>query len=156
MFQYSYVPLFWEINLARHNYWMPFRDIKGANILVDPNGRVKLADFGMAKHVRALTSCLYYSFFIVINKWSSTWALDILTWVEYTVCTSTMRLWFLILLYWNNLQINGQSCPLSFKGSPYWMAPEVSMIFLSNWHLFVSDAFWVVFLCVNSCQSSRL
>ncbi|KAL2902506.1 Mitogen-activated protein kinase kinase kinase YODA [Bienertia sinuspersici] len=47
------------------------RDIKGANILVDPNGRVKLADFGMAKH------------------------------------------------------ITGQSCPFSFKGSPYWMAPEV-------------------------------
>ncbi|KAJ4950764.1 hypothetical protein NE237_027596 [Protea cynaroides] len=47
------------------------RDIKGANILVDPNGRVKLADFGMAKHITA------------------------------------------------------QSCPLSFKGSPYWMAPEV-------------------------------
>ncbi|KAL8543608.1 hypothetical protein ACS0TY_004251 [Phlomoides rotata] len=47
------------------------RDIKGANILVDPNGRVKLADFGMAKH------------------------------------------------------ITGKSCPFSFKGSPYWMAPEV-------------------------------
>ncbi|KAF3448581.1 hypothetical protein FNV43_RR09294 [Rhamnella rubrinervis] len=47
------------------------RDIKGANILVDPNGRVKLADFGMAMH------------------------------------------------------ITGQSCPLSFKRSPYWMAPEV-------------------------------
>ncbi|XP_055821555.1 mitogen-activated protein kinase kinase kinase YODA [Solanum dulcamara] len=47
------------------------RDIKGANILVDPNGRVKLADFGMAKH------------------------------------------------------ITDQSCPLSFKGSPYWIAPEV-------------------------------
>uniref|UniRef100_A0A0D9VJ87 mitogen-activated protein kinase kinase kinase n=1 Tax=Leersia perrieri TaxID=77586 RepID=A0A0D9VJ87_9ORYZ len=47
------------------------RDIKGANILVDPNGRVKLADFGMAKH------------------------------------------------------INGHQCAFSFKGSPYWMAPEV-------------------------------
>ncbi|KAI6691880.1 hypothetical protein NL676_019590 [Syzygium grande] len=49
------------------------RDIKGANILVDPNGEIKLADFGMAKHI---TSC--------------------------------------------------QSM-LSFKGSPYWMAPEVVM-----------------------------
>ncbi|XP_058097349.1 mitogen-activated protein kinase kinase kinase 3-like isoform X2 [Magnolia sinica] len=51
------------------------RDIKGANILVDPNGRIKLADFGMAKHI---TSC---------------------------------------------------SSMLSFKGSPYWMAPEVAAIF---------------------------
>ncbi|KAK4369798.1 hypothetical protein RND71_009273 [Anisodus tanguticus] len=49
------------------------RDIKGANILVDPNGVIKLADFGMAKHI---TSC---------------------------------------------------SSVLSFKGSPYWMAPEVVM-----------------------------
>ncbi|KAF2313324.1 hypothetical protein GH714_010355 [Hevea brasiliensis] len=47
------------------------RDIKGANILLEPSGRVKLADFGMAKH------------------------------------------------------ITGQSCPLSLKRSPYWMAPEV-------------------------------
>ncbi|XP_004148657.1 mitogen-activated protein kinase kinase kinase 3 [Cucumis sativus] len=49
------------------------RDIKGANILVDPKGEVKLVDFGMAKHI--------------------------------TNCTSM----------------------LSFKGSPYWMAPEVVM-----------------------------
>ncbi|KAJ4715328.1 Mitogen-activated protein kinase kinase kinase [Melia azedarach] len=49
------------------------RDIKGANILVDPHGEIKLADFGMAKHI---TSC---------------------------------------------------SSMLSFKGSPYWMAPEVVM-----------------------------
>ncbi|XP_058186853.1 mitogen-activated protein kinase kinase kinase 3-like isoform X6 [Rhododendron vialii] len=49
------------------------RDIKGANILVDSNGEIKLADFGMAKHT---THC------------------------------SPIR---------------------SFKGSPYWMAPEVVM-----------------------------
>lgn len=54
-----------------HNKNTVHRDIKGANILVDPNGRVKVADFGMAKH------------------------------------------------------ITGQSSPLSLKGSPYWMAPEV-------------------------------
>lgn len=49
------------------------RDIKGGNLLVDTYGRVKLADFGMAKH------------------------------------------------------INGPASPLSLKGSPYWMAPEVLM-----------------------------
>lgn len=49
------------------------RDIKGANILVDPTGEIKLADFGMAKHVSSYTSIR------------------------------------------------------SFKGSPYWMAPEVIM-----------------------------
>ncbi|KAL1538962.1 mitogen-activated protein kinase kinase kinase [Salvia divinorum] len=49
------------------------RDIKGANILVDPNGEIKLADFGMAKHIANCSSML------------------------------------------------------SFKGSPYWMAPEVVM-----------------------------
>jgi len=32
------------------------RDIKGANILVDPNGEIKLADFGMAKHVSSSDS----------------------------------------------------------------------------------------------------
>ncbi|OIV93548.1 hypothetical protein TanjilG_28705 [Lupinus angustifolius] len=51
------------------------RDIKGANILVDPNGWIKLADFGIAKHISA------------------------------------------------------HSCPFSFKGSPYWMAPEVAAMF---------------------------
>ncbi|XP_073013473.1 mitogen-activated protein kinase kinase kinase 3-like [Typha latifolia] len=49
------------------------RDIKGANILVDPTGEIKLADFGMAKHITSYSSIR------------------------------------------------------SFKGSPYWMAPEVIM-----------------------------
>ncbi|KAK9678322.1 hypothetical protein RND81_11G203600 [Saponaria officinalis] len=49
------------------------RDIKGANILVDPSGEIKLADFGMAKHITSYATVL------------------------------------------------------SFKGSPYWMAPEVVM-----------------------------
>ncbi|XP_057973915.1 mitogen-activated protein kinase kinase kinase 3-like [Malania oleifera] len=47
------------------------RDIKGANILVDPNGEIKLVDFGLAKHMSSCASML------------------------------------------------------SFRGSPYWMAPEV-------------------------------
>lgn len=37
------------------------------------------------------------------------------------------------------LQITGQSCPLSFKGSPYWMAPEVNeRQFISLFDLFKS------------------
>ncbi|XP_021728051.1 mitogen-activated protein kinase kinase kinase 3-like [Chenopodium quinoa] len=56
-----------------HSRTTVHRDIKGANILVDPTGEIKLADFGMAKHI--------------------------------TSCNSV----------------------LSFKGSPYWMAPEVVM-----------------------------
>lgn len=44
------------------------RDIKGANILVDPNGEIKLADFGMAKHV-CISHCSpfdkkFYSIFL--------------------------------------------------------------------------------------------
>ncbi|KAG2663801.1 hypothetical protein I3760_16G049700 [Carya illinoinensis] len=54
------------------------RDIKGANLLVDASGIVKLADFGLSKHLA------------------------------------------------------GESCNLSLKGSPYWMAPEVMQAAMQN------------------------
>lgn len=36
----------------------------------------------------------------------------------------------------STLQIAGQSCPLSFKGSPYWLAPEVRHIFLFGFEVY--------------------
>lgn len=54
-----------------HSMKTMHRDIKGGNILVERDGRVKLADFGMAKQL-----------------------------------------------------LDGMTCTRSFKGSPFWMAPE--------------------------------
>ena len=47
-FCYNLDGYFWH---TESNCDLIYRDIKGANLLVDAFGVVKLADFGMAKHV---------------------------------------------------------------------------------------------------------
>jgi serine/threonine protein kinase len=66
-----------------HNHEIIHRDIKGANVLIDANGTIKLSDFGCSKKLNKLTDQ-------------------------------------------ENPQENSfNHLPLSLKGSPYWMAPEV-------------------------------
>lgn len=49
---------------------MLYRDIKGANLLVDASGVVKLTDFGLAKHVSVrFLSTPYNLLFVVREKY---------------------------------------------------------------------------------------
>ncbi|KAG6491916.1 hypothetical protein ZIOFF_046857 [Zingiber officinale] len=82
-----------------HSKNIMHRDIKGANLLVDVNGVVKLADFGMAKHI---------------------------IWRHGVTLTADCRIVIGKML--NILPLLSGAAPaLSLKGSPFWMAPEIGI-----------------------------
>ena len=94
------------------------RDIKCANILVDTNGRIKVADFGLAKQVS--TYC--FISFVPIHSLFFVFLLPM-----YSILGAVLRKTVLKIIA-ICVQISKLDELKSCKGSAYWMAPEVSFI----------------------------
>lgn len=111
--------------LNAYFFWSVDRDIKGANLLVDSFGVVKLADFGMAKHV---STGSFFTPFLRFSLITPLLHLDILysdvslhyATIFYSLILGLLSLDVLVV------QLSGHVGNLSLKGSPYWMAPEVT------------------------------
>lgn len=84
-------------------------------MLVDASGVVKLADFGMAKHVTSVVGIYNTNNFYLMNY--------------------SQYAYFLVVAF----QLSGQAAALSLRGSPYWMAPEVYLFSIITVFLFRID-----------------